>query len=73
VLSVVLQGHLDAAGNSPDAMAAAFGTTFVWVMAITVVALLPTIVLLRVERGRHTIGSERRGGAPAEAALEAAA
>ena len=73
VLSVVLQGHLVAAGNSSEAMASAFGTTFLWVMGITLVALLPTIVLLRVERGRHTIRSERRGGAPAEAALEAAA
>jgi EmrB/QacA subfamily drug resistance transporter len=73
VLSVVLQGHLEAAGGSADAMASAFGTTFVWVMGITVVALLPTIVLLRVERRRHSIESERRGGAPAEAALEAAA
>jgi EmrB/QacA subfamily drug resistance transporter len=72
VLSVVLQGHLEAAGNSPDAMASAFGTTFLWVMGITLVALLPTIVLLRVERGRHSIRREGRGGASAEAALEAA-
>jgi EmrB/QacA subfamily drug resistance transporter len=72
VLSVVLQGHLESAGSSA-AMADAFGTTFIWVMGITVVALLPTIVLLRVERRSRSIESERRGGAPAEAALEAAA
>ena len=74
VLSVVLQGHLQAAGPgaSQDAMAAAFGTTFLWVMGITLVALLPTLVLIRAEREDRTIASERRGGASAEAAIEAA-
>ena len=74
VLSVVLQGHLESAAQTPDAMASAFGTTFIWVMGITLIALLPTIVLLRVERRtRGAIASERRGGPSAEAAIEAAA
>ncbi len=74
VLSVVLQGHLESAAQTPDAMASAFGTTFIWVMGITLIALLPTIVLLRVERRtRGALASERRGGPSAEAAIEAAA
>jgi hypothetical protein len=31
-------------------MANAFGDTFIWVMAITAAALLPTLVLARIER-----------------------
>jgi EmrB/QacA subfamily drug resistance transporter len=50
VLTVVLQSHLEAAGTSQAAMAAAFGTTFIWVMGITAMALLPTLVLARIER-----------------------
>jgi hypothetical protein len=43
-------------------MAAAFGTTFLWVMGITAVALLPTLVLAGIERrGR------RRPAEPARA------
>jgi EmrB/QacA subfamily drug resistance transporter len=50
VLTVVLQSHLETAGTSRAAMAGAFGDTFLWVMGITVVALLPTLVLARIER-----------------------
>jgi EmrB/QacA subfamily drug resistance transporter len=50
VLTVVLQSHLETAGTSQAAMAGAFGDTFVWVMGITAVALLPTLVLARIER-----------------------
>jgi hypothetical protein len=46
----VLQSHLETAGTSQAAMADAFGTTFIWVMGITAVALLPTLVLARIER-----------------------
>jgi EmrB/QacA subfamily drug resistance transporter len=49
ILTVILQGHLDAAGNSQPAMAQAFGSTFVWVMGITAAALLPTLFLTRIE------------------------
>jgi hypothetical protein len=50
VLTVVLQSHLETAGTSQAAMASAFGTTFIWVMGITAVALLPTLVLASIER-----------------------
>jgi EmrB/QacA subfamily drug resistance transporter len=54
ILTVILQTHLEAAGSSQPAMADAFGTTFIWVMAITAAALLPTLVLARTERrARH--------------------
>jgi EmrB/QacA subfamily drug resistance transporter len=58
VLTVVLQSHLETAGGSQAAMAQAFGTTFVWVMGITAMALLPTLTLIRVER------QKRRPSAP---------
>src|SRR6201986_1866685 len=50
ILTVVLQGHLETAGTSQRAMASAFGTTFIWVMGITAAALLPTLLLARIER-----------------------
>lgn len=62
VLTVVLQSHLETAGTSQAAMAGAFGDTFVWVMGITAVALLPTLVLARIERRarRRPAGPARR-------------
>ena len=54
ILTVILQSHLDAAGNSQPAMAEAFGTTFVWVMGITAAALLPTLFLSRIDAPRQT-------------------
>jgi EmrB/QacA subfamily drug resistance transporter len=54
ILTVVLQQHLEVAGASQPAMADAFGTTFIWVMGITAAALLPTLLLARIERrARH--------------------
>ena len=53
VLTVVLQSHLETAGTSQAAMANAFGTTFIWVMGITAAALLPTLMLIRIERQRR--------------------
>ncbi|HEY0194718.1 MAG TPA: hypothetical protein VGC42_26580, partial [Kofleriaceae bacterium] len=50
ILTVVLQGHLETAGASQGAMANAYGTTFIWVMGITAAALLPTLMLSRIER-----------------------
>jgi EmrB/QacA subfamily drug resistance transporter len=55
ILTVILQTHLESAGASQAAQADAFGTTFLWVMAITAAALAPTLVLARIERrARHT-------------------
>ncbi len=52
ILTVILQNQLTAAGPraTPDAMADGFGVAFLWVMGITVVALLPTILLIAAER-----------------------
>ena len=52
ILTVILQSQLTAAGPdaSADAMADGFSTAFAWVMGITVVALLPTILLMAAER-----------------------
>jgi EmrB/QacA subfamily drug resistance transporter len=58
ILTVILQTHLESAGTSQPAMANAFGTTFIWVMGITAAALLPTLVLARVERTRGRSASE---------------
>jgi EmrB/QacA subfamily drug resistance transporter len=78
VLTVVLQSHLETAGTSQAAMAGAFGDTFVWVMGITAVALLPTLVLARIERRGHRRPGEPRPATPGvdadtrELALESA-
>ena len=52
ILTVILQSQLTSAGSgaSPDALADGFSATFVWVMGITLVALLPTVVLAAAER-----------------------
>jgi EmrB/QacA subfamily drug resistance transporter len=52
ILTVILQNQLDSAGPgaSADAMADGFGVAFIWVMGVTVVALLPTILLAIIER-----------------------
>lgn len=75
ILSVVLSNHLTsaatAAGGRPsaDAMAGAFGTTYWWVMAVTILALAPTVLLAVVERRARAEGTARE--LPGEAQLEA--
>jgi EmrB/QacA subfamily drug resistance transporter len=49
VLAVVLQRQL-AGAQTPDAVAAGFGHTYWWAMAITAVALAPALVLARAQR-----------------------
>jgi EmrB/QacA subfamily drug resistance transporter len=71
VLTVVLQSHLEAAGTSQAAMAGAFGDTFLWVMGITLVALLPTLVLAQIERSGRRRPSAREPNTR-ELALESA-
>jgi MFS family permease len=52
VLAVVLQRALISAHHplTPDGMAGAYSTAFWWSLGITVVAIVPSIVLLRAER-----------------------
>jgi EmrB/QacA subfamily drug resistance transporter len=77
ILSVVLQQHITSAGAHPTAgaVASAFGTTYWWVLGVTAVALVPTVVLAMVERRarREAPASAQIHELPAEAALEAAA
>jgi EmrB/QacA subfamily drug resistance transporter len=80
ILSVILQANLDGAGAnaSPAALADAFGHTYLWVIAITAIAIIPTIVLSGVERrvrqaGRLAVVEETGVKADqAELAMEAA-
>jgi EmrB/QacA subfamily drug resistance transporter len=62
ILTVILQSHLTKAGASLGGQAAAFGTAFSWVLAISAVAVLPISVLVVLER-RHA----RRPSRPDEA------
>ena len=50
ILTVVLQTHLNSAGRSVSAQASAFGSTFWWVVAFIAVAVLPTTILIAVDR-----------------------
>ncbi|MFI5953850.1 MDR family MFS transporter [Cryptosporangium sp. NPDC051539] len=52
VLTVVLTGQLRHHGT-PSGQAGAFGTAFLWVLAITIAATLPTIVLAHTEHRAH--------------------
>ncbi len=60
LLTVVLQQQLNSAGIAPAAQAAAFGSTFWWLFAITAVAVLPTIPLVLMER-RPALGTSQNG------------
>jgi EmrB/QacA subfamily drug resistance transporter len=52
IIAVVLQGHITQAGAHPTqaSLGGAFGQTYWWVMGVTLVALLPTLQLARIER-----------------------
>jgi EmrB/QacA subfamily drug resistance transporter len=63
ILSVVLANNLDGA-RTPTAAADAFGSTYLWALGVTLVAAVPAILLIRVEReARRAVRSE---GATAE-------
>jgi EmrB/QacA subfamily drug resistance transporter len=76
ILTVVLQNGIThevstvGRGSTPaervGAIATAFAQTYWWVFAVTAVALLPAVMLARVESRRRS----RPGSAPAEATLE---
>ena len=50
IFTVVLQRGIDASGGSPAGVADAFGSTYWWVLAVAVAAIVPTLMLARVER-----------------------
>jgi EmrB/QacA subfamily drug resistance transporter len=49
VIAVVLEAHT-AGAHTQAALAAGFGQTYLWVMGLTLVGLLPTLMLVRIER-----------------------
>src|SRR5450755_4031227 len=49
VIAVVLEGHIKTA-HTQSQLAAGFAHTYLWVMGVTLVALVPTLVLTRIER-----------------------
>ncbi len=49
IIAVVLQGQTDHA-HTAAAAAAAFAHAYWWVMGVTLIALLPTVLLARIER-----------------------
>jgi MFS family permease len=67
IIAVVLQGHLNHAAHTKTALAASFAHTYWWVMAVTLIALLPSLMLMRIERRkRRAVGvSPIPVGAPA--------
>jgi EmrB/QacA subfamily drug resistance transporter len=70
ILTVVLQTGISGLSTpTPAGVAGAFGDTYYWVLGISLVALLPTIVLAMVER-RAKASTE---ALPADVALEAVA
>ncbi len=72
ILAVVLQSGINDLGQpTPAGIAGAFADTYVWVLAISVIALLPTIVLTVVERRAR--GEHETHAVPADALVEAAA
>jgi hypothetical protein len=70
ILTVVLQsGIIHLGRQTPAGIATSFAHTYWWVLGISLVALLPTILLTAVERRLRTTAA---APVPAEAVLEAA-
>ncbi len=57
ILTVILQQHLTQAGPAAAAQASAFASTFWWVIAISAVAVIPTIALIFIERRQVPVPS----------------
>jgi EmrB/QacA subfamily drug resistance transporter len=60
VVAVILQDKLNHLGAhaSANALAAAFGQTYVWVIGMSLVALIPAVFLWRIERRTHVSGHD---------------
>jgi Na+/melibiose symporter-like transporter len=70
VIAVVLQGHIKTA-HTQSQLATGFAHTYLWVMGVTLVGLLPTFLLMRIER--RTRQQETAGLVPEDAPLLEAA
>jgi EmrB/QacA subfamily drug resistance transporter len=71
VVAVVLQSKLTHAAAVGSPAASAFASSYWWVMGLTLVGLLPTVVLWRVERQARAEGRETL--MPEDALIEVAA
>jgi EmrB/QacA subfamily drug resistance transporter len=71
IIAVVLQGQIQHA-RTPVAVAAGFGHTYWWVMAVTVVGLAPALLLARIERRAKVQSEISEPVRAAELLLEAA-
>jgi EmrB/QacA subfamily drug resistance transporter len=73
VVAVILQDKLNRLGPhaTPSATAAAFAHTYVWVIGLSLVALIPSLFLWRIERRTRALGIESEVGF--EALVEAVA
>jgi EmrB/QacA subfamily drug resistance transporter len=49
IIAVVLQGHIDHT-HTQAGLASGFGQTYWWVLGVTLAALVPTLLLMRIER-----------------------
>jgi EmrB/QacA subfamily drug resistance transporter len=66
IIAVILQHNLTGA-HTPAAAAAGFGNTYWWVMGATLVALIPTLSLARIERrARLTAAADAPAALPAD-------
>jgi EmrB/QacA subfamily drug resistance transporter len=68
LFTVILQQSIQGGAHTPQAMAGAFGHTYMWVLALAVVTLIPAFVLARSERP-----AVEAAPAPSVATAEAAA
>jgi EmrB/QacA subfamily drug resistance transporter len=73
LIAVVLQSQT-AHARTAAAAATGFGHTYWWVMAVTILALAPTLLLARIERRARTVAQTARDVTPPESEplLEAA-
>jgi EmrB/QacA subfamily drug resistance transporter len=74
IIAVILQNHLSSVRPGPGAAAAAasgFGHTYWWVMGVTLIALVPTALLARIEhRAKVAAREDARPARDAEPAVE---
>jgi hypothetical protein len=70
IIAVVLQSKTESVHSITQA-ASGFSQTYWWVMAVTLVALAPTLLLARIERQARRAG-QTAPAIPAEALAEAA-
>ena len=72
ILAVVLEGQINTA-HTAAAAAAGFGHTYWWVMGVTLLALIPTLMLARIERRAKVNATEMPVAIAAEKPLLEAA